>query len=83
MGGDDAFMLKLEDHSKNENYPSMTDGERVTASVDSGDLHYEGAAVVAVAASSSPAGTARPVTCACTRRIRRSRAHRFRTGIPC
>jgi hypothetical protein len=46
-GFDDVFMLKLEDHSKNENYPSMTDGERVTASVDTGDLHYEGAAVVA------------------------------------
>jgi hypothetical protein len=47
IGFDDQFMLMLEDHSTNENYPEMTNSERVTASRDEGDLHYEGPAVVA------------------------------------
>jgi hypothetical protein len=46
-GFDDAFMLFLEDHSTNESYPDMTNAERVTASKDNGDLHWEGPAVVA------------------------------------
>lgn len=44
---DDAFMRNLEDHSTGKTYPIMTDAERVTASQDTGDLHWTGANVVA------------------------------------
>jgi cysteine-rich repeat protein len=44
-GFDDAYMLNLEDHSTTELYPDMTDAERVTASTDTGDLHWVGATV--------------------------------------
>jgi Dockerin type I domain len=46
-GFDDAFMLFLEDHSTTKLYPNMTDAERVTASKDTGDLHWVGPGVVA------------------------------------
>jgi hypothetical protein len=46
-GLDDAFSLKLEDHSTGKLYPQMTNAERVTASRNSGNLHWIGANVVA------------------------------------
>ena len=63
-GFDDVFMLKLEDHSTAKIYPSMSNAERVTASKDSGDLHWKGAAVVAAssrlsAGRHSPSGHVR------------------------
>ncbi|WP_372682442.1 hypothetical protein [Desulfosarcina sp.] len=45
---DDVFMLWLENHSTGELYPEMTDGARVSASVDSGNLHWIGPDVVAL-----------------------------------
>src|SRR5712692_4034106 len=47
MGFNDTFMRFLEDHSTGKLHPNMTDAERVTASVDTGDLHWVGANVVA------------------------------------
>src|SRR5262249_28191761 len=47
MGSDDTFMLDLEDHSTGKRYSAMTDAERVTASTDTGDLHWVGQNVVA------------------------------------
>src|SRR5215813_5748519 len=47
LGLDDVFSLKLEDHSTGKLYPQMTDVERVTASINSGNLHWVGANVVA------------------------------------
>lgn len=44
---DDTFMLWLEDHSTGELFPEMTDGERVIASIDTGDLHWVGPNAVA------------------------------------
>ncbi len=44
---DDVFMLWLENHSTGELYPEMTDGTRVSASVDTGNLHWVGPDVVA------------------------------------
>lgn len=44
---DDVFMLWLEDHSTGELYTGMTDGARVSASVDTGNLHWVGPDVVA------------------------------------
>ena len=46
-GLDDAFSLKLEDHSTGKLYRQMTDVERVTASQNSGNLHWVGENVVA------------------------------------
>jgi cysteine-rich repeat protein len=40
-------MVLLEDHSAGLLYPTMTNGQRVTASKDTGDLHWVGANVVA------------------------------------
>jgi hypothetical protein len=45
LGFDDTFMRLLEDHSTTKIYPIMTDGERVSASIDTGDLHWLGAIV--------------------------------------
>ena len=47
LGFDDAFSLKLEDHSTGKLYPQMTNAERVAASQNSGNLHWVGANVVA------------------------------------
>jgi len=44
---DDAYMVNLEDHDTGLVYPDMTDAERVTASTNTGDLHWIGGAVVA------------------------------------
>ncbi len=52
-GLDDTYMLKLEDHSTELLYPEMTNGERVTASKDTGDLHWVGPSVVASSGSLS------------------------------
>ncbi|UCG12397.1 MAG: fibronectin type III domain-containing protein [Deltaproteobacteria bacterium] len=46
-GFDDIYMLNLEDHSTGKFYPEMTDAERVTASTNTGDLHWAGANVIA------------------------------------
>ncbi|MBI2819276.1 MAG: peptidase, partial [Acidobacteria bacterium] len=45
-GFDDTYMLNLEDHSTGKLYPNMSNAERVTASTDSGDLHWVGVNVV-------------------------------------
>ncbi len=47
MGFDDTFELNLEDHSLALLWPPMTDGQRAASSIDTGDLHWVGAAVVA------------------------------------
>jgi cysteine-rich repeat protein len=46
-GFQDAYILNLEDHSTTLLYPGMTNAQRVTASTDTGDLHWVGAGVVA------------------------------------
>jgi hypothetical protein len=55
---DDAFMRWLEDASTGEQYPNMTDAERVSASIDTGNLHWTGA--IASAASGSLTGGVGP-----------------------
>lgn len=47
LGFDDAFMVHLEDHSKAKAWPELTNGERAASSIDTGDLHWKGANVVA------------------------------------
>jgi hypothetical protein len=45
-GFNDTFMLNLEDHGASPaDYPSMTNAQRVTASQDTGNLHWVGAHV--------------------------------------
>jgi len=51
LGFQDTYILNLEDHSTAELYPGMTDAERVTASKDTGDLHWVGGGVVAAGGS--------------------------------
>ena len=46
-GRDDIFSNNLEDHSTGKLYPQMTDAERITASQNTGNLHWVGANVVA------------------------------------
>ena len=46
-GFDDVFMLNLEDHSTGELWPDMSEAEREASSLDTGDLHWVGAMVVA------------------------------------
>lgn len=46
LGFDDTFMRSLEDHSTTKLYPTMTNAERIAASIDTGDLHWVGALVV-------------------------------------
>src|SRR5262249_44919986 len=43
----DTFMRFLEDHSTGKLYPAMTNAERVSASTNTGNLHWVGANVVA------------------------------------
>jgi hypothetical protein len=45
LGFDDTFMLNLEDHATGKLYPAMTNAERVTASQNTGNLHWVGAQV--------------------------------------
>jgi len=52
-GSDDSYMVNLEDHSTGRTFSSMTDGERLTAVTDTGDLHWTGANVVEDAAGLS------------------------------
>ena len=47
LGLDDVFSRNLEDHSTGKLYPDMTDAERITASQNTGNLHWVGAHVVA------------------------------------
>ena len=56
LGFDDVFMLNLEDHSTGKLYPAMTNAERVTASQNTGNLHWVGAQVRA-ASGALTAGT--------------------------
>jgi hypothetical protein len=58
---DDIFMTFLEDHSTGLTFPQMTDAQRKAACIDSGDLHWVGANVVAggvllTAGRSQPSG---------------------------
>jgi hypothetical protein len=46
-GLDDIFMLNLEDHDTGQFYPDMTNAGRVTASTNTGDLHWVGSKVIA------------------------------------
>jgi hypothetical protein len=46
-GFNDIFMTFLENHSTGLFYSAMTDGQRVTASINSGNLHWVGANVAA------------------------------------
>jgi hypothetical protein len=47
LGDDDTFMLNLEDHDLALLWPPMSDAQRATSSIDTGDLHWVGPAVVA------------------------------------
>jgi uncharacterized repeat protein (TIGR01451 family) len=46
-GYDDAYMVHLEDHSTGKTYPEMSNTERVSASVNTGNLHWIGSNVTA------------------------------------
>lgn len=50
-GLDDVYMRWLEDHSTGRLYPNMNDAQRLTASTDTGDLHWTGPAVTAFVAA--------------------------------
>ena len=48
LGFNDTFMLNLENHGASPpDYPSMTDAQRVAASIATGNLHWVGANVMA------------------------------------
>jgi hypothetical protein len=51
LGFDDGFSRKLEDHSTGKLYPQMTDAERITASQNTGNLHWVGPNVIAASGS--------------------------------
>ncbi|MEO8503897.1 MAG: hypothetical protein ABI609_08385, partial [Acidobacteriota bacterium] len=44
---DDTFMDNLEDHSLSKRWDQLNDGQRAASSIDTGDLHWLGANVVA------------------------------------
>ncbi len=46
VGLDDAYMLHLKNNSTGETYADMTDEERVSASLNTGNLHWAGSHVV-------------------------------------
>lgn len=46
-GLDDAYMRHLENHSTGKIYPNMTNAERITASTNTGNLHWVGPNVLA------------------------------------
>jgi len=46
FGKNDVFMTFLEDHSTGLTWDEMSDGERATSAVDSGDLHWVGERVL-------------------------------------
>ncbi len=46
-GRDDAYMRYLENHSTGKTYPAMTNTERITASTNTGNLHWVGPNVLA------------------------------------
>jgi cysteine-rich repeat protein len=50
-GADDAFMRHLEDHSTHKLWPEMGNAERAISSIDSGDLDWVGANVIAAGAT--------------------------------
>ena len=45
-GYDDAYMLHLKNNATGEKYADMTNEERVSASINTGNLHWDGANVV-------------------------------------
>ena len=51
FGYDDAFMVNLEDHSLGMTWPTMSNAQRLSSWVDTGDLHWVGTNVVARAGS--------------------------------
>jgi cysteine-rich repeat protein len=51
LGFDDAYMRFLENHNTGEFYPTMTNAERVTASKNTGNLHWTGVNAIAEGAS--------------------------------
>ena len=76
-GLDDAFSLKLEDHSTGKLFPQMTNAARVAASLNSGNLHWVGANVVASSGASDSPSTSQPLTFKCMLTIPSSPARRF------
>lgn len=52
-GWDDIYMKFLEDHSTGEAWPDMSDAERMASAVDTSDLHWVGANVLAATGSLS------------------------------
>jgi hypothetical protein len=47
QGRNDAFMVRLEDHSLGRTWPQLSDAERAASAIDDGDLHWFGPAVTA------------------------------------
>ena len=47
QGRNDAFMVRLEDHSLGKTWPQLTDAERAESAIDTRDLHWFGPAVTA------------------------------------
>lgn len=56
-GFDDAYMANLYDGTTGKTWPLMTDGERLTSTTNTGNLLWDGPAVVAVASGALSAGT--------------------------
>ncbi len=42
---DDAYIQSLEDHSLGQNWPNLSNAQRVTSATDNGDLHWTGSNV--------------------------------------
>lgn len=55
-GRNDAFTNHLHDHSTGEQWPVMTNAERLASAIDTGDLHWTGPQVNGCAASILTAG---------------------------
>ncbi len=45
LGKDDCFMVHLEDHSRGETWPQMTNTQRAASATDTDDLHWVGSIV--------------------------------------
>ncbi len=54
MGFDDIYMAFLEDHSTGKKWPEMTNTERKASAIDTRDLHWTGANVIASALTYAP-----------------------------
>jgi len=53
LGNDDAFMLRLEDHSTGKTWGQMNNNERLASATDTADLHWTGAGVTSKVADYS------------------------------